>query len=103
MEAVKQTFEDYRQHIIKRITINNLIKYIIEGIAVAIAAYLIPQRKTKITEVLIIGTLAALTFMLLDLFAEDVGKASRYGSGFGIGYNMVQNPVTTFPSLATIF
>ena len=84
-------------------TINHLIKYLVEGIAVAIAAYFIPQRKTKITEVLIIGILAASTFIILDLFAEDVGKGSRFGSGFGIGYNLVQNPVTTFPSLATLF
>lgn len=103
MEEIKQIFIDYKNHIMGRITINNLVKYLVEGIAVAIAAYLIPQRKTKITEVLIIGTLAAITFMLLDLFAEDVGKATRIGSGFGIGYNMVQTPITTFPSLATLF
>ena len=41
--------------------------------------------------------------MLLDLFAEDVGKSTRMGSGFGIGYNIVQTPITTFPSLATLF
>lgn len=103
MEEIKQIFDDYKQHIMKRITINNLIKYLVEGIAVAIAAYLIPQRNTKISEVLIIGTLAAITFMILDLFAEDVGKASRFGIGFGIGSNIVQTPITTFPSLATLF
>jgi hypothetical protein len=103
MDSVKQTLDEYKQHIINRITIHNIIKYIIEGIAVAIAAYVIPQRNTKINEVIIIGILAASTFMLLDLFAEDVGKGSRFGSGFGIGYNMVQNPITTFPSLATLF
>lgn len=95
MEDVKQTFDEYKSHIIKRITINNLIKYLIEGIVVAIAAFLIPQRKTKITEVLIIGLLSAITFMILDLFAEDVGKASRFGSGFGIGFGMIQTPIAT--------
>ena len=99
MDSVKEIFDNYKSHIITRITINNLIKYIIEGIVVAIAAYLIPQRKTKITEVLIIGIFSAITFMILDLFAEDVGKASRFGSGYGIGYNIIQTPITTFPSL----
>ena len=36
-----------------------------------------------------IGAMAALTFLVLDLFAPNVAAGTRQGSGFGIGYGMV--------------
>lgn len=71
----------------------NLVKYIIEGIAVAIASYLIPKRKTTVQEIAIIAFVASTSFFILDIFSEDVGKGTRVGTGFGIGMKLLNIPV----------
>lgn len=81
---------EWKTRIMSKLTINNIIKYIIEGLAVTIAAYFIPRRKTQIQEILIIGLMSSLTFIILDIFSEDVGKYTRLGMGFGIGTNLIQ-------------
>ena len=78
-------------------TVKNIIKYLIEGVAIAIAAFLIPNRKSSIKEVLIIGLVAALTFFVLDVFAPSVGAHSRQGAGLGIGYQLVAKPPVGLP------
>ena len=70
-------------------TMAHVIKYLLEGLAVAVAAYFIPQRKSDVVEIVAIGFAAAATFMLLDLLAPTVGAGARQGSGFGIGLNQV--------------
>jgi hypothetical protein len=78
----------------KKLTINNLIKYFIQGIAVAVAVYVIPNRRTNYREVLVISVIAALTFFTLDIFTDDISKAARFGTGFGIGLSLVtQTPL----------
>lgn len=62
-----------------------IIKYIFEGIVVAVAAFLIPGRKIAAREILTIGVIAAATFSLLDLFAPSIGSSVRTGTGFAIG------------------
>ncbi len=66
-----------------------IVKYLLEGAAVALAAYYIPNRKTALSEVAMIGVSAALTFFVLDMFAPSVGKSSRLGAGFGTGAKLV--------------
>lgn len=61
------------------------IKYLVEGGAVALAAYFIPRRKMDLQEVAMIAVTAAAVFAILDLYAPAVGAAARQGSGFGIG------------------
>jgi hypothetical protein len=75
----------------KKITVNNFVKYLIQGIAVAVAAYVIPNRRTDYKEVLVIATVAALTFFTLDIFTDDVAKGARFGAGFGVGLSLVTN------------
>ena len=67
----------------------DIFKYILEGLAVAVAAYFIPQRKTEPIEIVYIAITAAATFMILDLFAPSVSSGARQGTGFGIGLNQV--------------
>lgn len=67
----------------------NLIKYILEGLAVAVAAKYIPNPKLKISEVLMIAISAALVFLLLELMAPEIAKGARMGAGFGIGAQQV--------------
>jgi ABC-type Co2+ transport system permease subunit len=68
------------------------VKYIIEGIAVAVAAFLIPQKQMNISEISIIALTAAATFSILDMFAPSIGSSVRQGAGFGIGANLVGFP-----------
>lgn len=75
------------QELIKRI-----IKYLVEGIMVAIAAYSIPKQSLKVEEVIIIALTAAATFAVLDVFIPSMGESARGGAGFGIGANLVGFP-----------
>jgi hypothetical protein len=81
----------------KKLTINNLVKYLIQGIAVAVAAYVIPNRRTNYREVLVISIVAALTFFTLDIFTDDISKGARFGAGFGVGLSLVtQTPLPQY-------
>ena len=68
------------------LTLNSLIKYLLEGLAVTIAGYLIAGKRITFLEVAIIGFTSAITFMILDLFTTGIGYSARQGLGFGLGY-----------------
>lgn len=74
--------------------IKRILKYLIEGTAVALAAYYVPQGKEKLTldSICIIGITAAATFAILDMYTPDISAAARMGTGFGIGGNLVNFP-----------
>ena len=72
--------------------VKRAIKYLIEGIMVAIAAYAIPKKRLDLEEVVIIGLMAAATFSVLDVFVPSMGASARGGAGFGIGANLVGFP-----------
>ena len=74
------------------------IKYLVEGGAVAVAAYLIPRKKMKLQEIVMIALTAAAVFAILDLYAPAVGSAARQGAGFGIGASQVGFPGIGVPS-----
>ena len=78
------------------------LKYALEGIVTAFAAYFIPGRKPDGFEILMIGLVAAATFAVLDLFAPAVGASVRTGAGFGIGANLVGFPGGQ-PNVATFY
>lgn len=69
--------------------IKRAIKYIIEGIAVAICAYTIPKKALNVEEIVIISLMAAATFSILDVFIPAMGSSARGGAGFGIGTNLI--------------
>ena len=72
--------------------VRRVVKYLVEGIMVAIAAYAIPKKSLNMDEVLLIALTAAATFALLDMYAPSVGLTARQGAGFGIGANLVGFP-----------
>ena len=76
------------QEILKRI-----IKYVIEGLMVAIAAVVIPQRSLKMDEIMLIALTAAATFSILDTYVPSLAISARSGAGFGIGANLVGFPM----------
>lgn len=72
--------------------VKRAIKYIVEGIMVAIAAFSIPSKKLNVEEVTIIALSAAATFAVLDVFVPSMASSARGGAGFGIGANLVGFP-----------
>ena len=72
--------------------IKRIIKYLVEGLMVAIAAYAIPKRSLNIEEIILIALTAAATFSILDTYIPSMGVTARSGAGFGIGANLVKFP-----------
>lgn len=66
-----------------------VVKYILEGLVVAIASMVLPRQKVDLESVIAIALVAASTFAILDIFSPDVGSASRAGAGLGIGAGLV--------------
>ena len=66
-----------------------LLKYTLQGVAVAVAASLIPKNKIKGREVIVLGLTAAVVFLLLDIYAPSIGIGARHGAGFSIGSQLV--------------
>ena len=65
--------------------VKRAIKYLVEGIIVAIAAYAIPKKSPNMEEIVIIALTAAATFSVLDVFIPSMGESARGGAGFAIG------------------
>ena len=72
--------------------VKRIIKYLVEGLMVAIAAYAIPKRSLNIEEIVLIALTAAATFSILDTYVPSMGVTARSGAGFGIGANLVHFP-----------
>ena len=72
--------------------VKRIIKYLVEGLMVAIAAYAIPKRSLNIEEIVLIALTAAATFSILDTYVPSMGATARSGAGFGIGATLVRFP-----------
>ena len=72
--------------------LKRLFKYILEGLMVAIAAFVIPAQRMKLDECLLIALTAAATFSILDTYLPSLAVSARSGAGFGIGANLVGFP-----------
>jgi hypothetical protein len=72
--------------------VKRLVKYALEGLAVAIACYLLPGKKLQVNEIGTIALTALAVFAILDIYAPSVGSSARTGAGFGIGANLVGFP-----------
>lgn len=72
--------------------ISRILKYLVEGFMVAIAAYAIPKQSLNIEEIILIALTAAATFSILDTYIPSMGVTARTGAGFGIGANLVGFP-----------
>jgi hypothetical protein len=72
---------------VKELTVR-ILKYILEGAVVALAAWLIPSKKPNIEEALTLALVAAATFSILDLFLPSISASARMGVGLGIGASL---------------
>ena len=72
--------------------VKRAIKYLVEGLMVALAAYAIPKKALNMDEVALIALTAAATFSILDTYVPSMAVSARSGAGFGIGANLVGFP-----------
>ncbi len=72
--------------------IKRAIKYLVEGLMVAIASFAIPKRSLNMDEVALISLTAAATFSILDTYVPTIALSARSGAGLGIGANLVGFP-----------
>ena len=73
--------------------IKRAIKYLVEGLVVAIVAVLVPKKSLNVEEIIIIALTAAATFSILDVFIPSMGSSVRQGAGLGLGFNLVKFPI----------
>ena len=73
--------------------VNRAIKYLIEGLFVAIAAIFVPKKSLPVEEILTLAVVAAAVFAILDVVSPSIGVTARQGAGFGIGANLVCFPM----------
>lgn len=81
-----------------KITKNNVLqisaRYILQGLAIAMAAYYVPLmyktslRKPTFNEIFLISITAAVTMFILDQFVSPVGFGAKLGAGFTIGQKL---------------
>ncbi len=64
-------------------------KYLVEGAAVALAAYLVPKTKLELGEIIILALTAASVFALLDLYSPSISASTRFGTGATLGAGLV--------------
>ncbi|MHC5180787.1 MAG: hypothetical protein ACYSOW_02765 [Planctomycetota bacterium] len=72
--------------------VRRAIKYFVEGLLVAIAAFVIPQKRLRLDEVALIALTGAATFSILDTYLPSMAVTARSGTAFGIGANLVGFP-----------
>jgi len=69
--------------------VSRAVKYLVEGLVVAIVAFAIPKRSLKMDEVALIALTASASFALMDSFMPSIAVSARNGAGFGIGSSLV--------------
>jgi|UniRef100_A0A6C0BZC2 ABC-type Co2+ transport system permease subunit len=72
--------------------VRRVVKYLVEGVMVAIAAMAIPKRSLNLEEIGLIALTAAATFSILDTYVPSMAVSARSGAGFGMGANLVGFP-----------
>ena len=73
--------------------VNRVIKYLVEGLAIAAVAIFIPKKSLPFGEIIALGVTAAVVFALLDLVSPSIAFTARQGTGFGLGANLVGFPM----------
>jgi len=68
---------------------DEVTKYLLEGLAIVLAAWYIPRRNVNLIEILLISLSVTAGMILLDKFAPGVASGARQGMGFNIGLKQV--------------
>jgi hypothetical protein len=72
-----------------------MLRALVEGLAVAVAAVFIAKRGLPVGDVMKVALTAAVVFLVLDsnLLSPVYGMSARQGAGFGLGANLVGFPM----------
>jgi hypothetical protein len=73
----------------EKLTLENIIKYLVQGLAVAFVGYFVPRAKVSMKSIITVTLAVAISLFVLDVIAPTVGDGARLGVGFGIGYNLI--------------
>ena len=92
MDSLKREISQLESSFNLQEFLKRVFKYLVEGAAVAVAAYYIPRRKLGLEEILLVAVTAACTFAVLDMYAPSIAPHARQGTGFGIGANLAGFP-----------
>jgi len=71
---------------------NRFVKYLVEGLVVALVAWILPSKSLDVNEVILLGLTAASIFALLDILAPSISSTVRGGVGYGIGFQLAGFP-----------
>ena len=69
--------------------LKRLLKYLVEGTAVAVAAHLIPNKKMSLEEAVMIGLTASAVLAVLDMLQPGMASNARQSMGWGIGLKQI--------------
>ena len=69
--------------------LQSLVKYFVQGLAVAVASYLVMRNQIKTEEILVIALTAAAVYSVLDTYAPALGVGARLGTGVSLGMKLV--------------
>ena len=75
--------------------VNRLVKYLLEGLVVAVAAWLVfgMKKKQGLEDIILLGLTASATFAVLDIgLTPSIASTARKGAGFGVGAGLVGWP-----------
>lgn len=66
-----------------------VVKYVLQGLVIAIAAILLPKQKPDFEAVLALALVAAATFAIIDTMMPSLTMPVQLGVGIGIGSGLV--------------
>jgi hypothetical protein len=66
-----------------------VVKYVLQGLVIAIAAILLPKQKPDFEAVLALALVAAATFAIIDTMMPSLTMPVQLGAGFGLGVNLI--------------
>ena len=69
--------------------IMRLLKYAIEAMVVALAAYILPEHKLRFSEIWMIALTAACLFSIFDIVSPSIAAGTRQGVGLGAGFRLI--------------
>jgi hypothetical protein len=67
--------------------LERILKYLIEGIAIALVCYFTTELHTE--KIIIISITGACCFALLDIYSPRTGEGFRFGLGLGASSNII--------------
>jgi len=70
-------------------SIENLVKYLLNGLGVALAMYVVMRDTVTQREILTTAITAAIFFAILDYFSPIAGLGARVGTGVSLGMKLV--------------